>query len=98
MVKYTDETTDALRESASSQTFEPDDETKVSYQEQVLDVLRQCGNRGVTRLEAPPHLAFSLPARISELRKRDYKILTRLTQADSPFGRYFLLGEPHDEN
>jgi hypothetical protein len=75
--------------------FEPDREKKASYQQQILKLLRDAGDRGVARLDVP-HLAFSFAARISELRKRGYKILTRRTQQDSPFGRYFLLGEPHE--
>ena len=68
-------------------------------QGEVLELLKECGSRGVTRLEAPRHLSHSLSQRICELRQKGYRIDSVREHADEGgFARYVLVAnEPVPE-
>ena len=89
--------THAVRESevVSSKVFEPDNETKASRRKEIIQLLRERGAQGVTKLEAPVHLMLSMSARIAELRKHGYRIDT--IREEHGVGRYVLLAEPTRE-
>ncbi len=71
-------------------------------QREVLDLLRERGARGATRLDAPGHLSLSLSQRICELRQMGYRIDTVREEAgDVWIARYVLVeeaGTPCDQD
>ena len=72
--------------------FMPDEETLSRRQGQVLELLKEHGPEGVTRLEAPDHLMLSWPQRISELRRMGYRIDSKLVcVGDIRVARYVLV-------
>ncbi len=74
--------------------YRPPEKALARRQGEVLELLKECGSRGVTRLEAPRHLSLSLPQRISELRAMGYRIDTiRERVGDSSIARYVLVEE-----
>ncbi len=83
----------------SSADFEPDEESKLSLREQVLELLRERRGRGLTRLNVPEALSLSLAARIYELRKAGFRIATfREPHGNASIGRYVLLGGPDGDD
>lgn len=77
----------------SGAAFEPDEEAKFTLKEGIVEVLRERGSQGMTRWEAPEHMILSMPARISELRKDGYDIIS-LRDGEGNLVRYVLIGEP----
>ena len=79
--------------------YRPPKETLAKCQREVLEVLKKAGPDGVTRLEAPDHLQMSWPQRISELRKKGYRIDSKRDWVDKArFARYVLVApEPVSE-
>ena len=79
--------------------YRPPEKALARRQGEVLELLKECGSRGVTKLEAPRHLSHSLSQRISELRKKGYRIDSVLEHADEGgFSRYVLVAtEPVPE-
>ncbi len=79
--------------------YRPPEKALARRQGEVLDLLSECGSRGVTRLEAPRHLSLSLSQRIFELRQKGYRIDSVLEHADEGgFARYVLVApEPVSE-
>ncbi len=72
--------------------YMPGRETLSRRQGQVLAWLKECGPRGGTRLEAPPHLALSLAQRVSELRRKGHAITSqREWVGDTRVARYVLV-------
>jgi len=57
--------------------FKPDEETLGRRQKQVLELLKERGPQGATRLDVPDHLALSWAQRICELRRMGYRIVTK---------------------
>ncbi len=54
--------------------YRPPKETLARRQREVLELLKERGPRGATRLDAPPDLSLSLSQRICELRQKGYRI------------------------
>ncbi len=79
--------------------YRPPEKALARRQGEVLDLLSECGSRGVTRLEAPRHLSHSLSQRICELRQKGYRIDSVQERADEGgFSRYVLVAtEPVPE-
>ncbi len=79
--------------------YRPPQEALARRQGEVLELLKECGSRGVTRLEAPQHLSHSLSQRICELRQKGYRIDSVQERADEGgFARYVLVApEPVSE-
>ena len=79
--------------------YRPPEKALARRQGEVLELLKECGSRGVTRLEAPRHLSLSLSQRICELRQKGYRIDSVLEHADEGgFSRYVLVAtEPVPE-
>ncbi len=74
--------------------YRPPQEALARRQGEVLELLKECGSRGVTRLEAPRHLSHSLSQRICELRQKGYRIDTVREEAgDVWIARYVLVEE-----
>ncbi len=74
--------------------YRPPEEALARRQGEVLELLKECGSRGVTRLVAPRHLSLSLSQRICELRQKGYRIDSVLERADEGgFARYVLVEE-----
>ncbi len=74
--------------------YRPPEKALARRQGEVLELLKECGSRGVTRLEAPRHLSLSLSQRIYELRQKGYRIDSVLEHADEGgFARYVLVEE-----
>ncbi len=72
--------------------YRPPKETLAKCQREVLAVLKKAGPDGVTRLEAPDHLQMSWPQRISELRKKGYRIDSKRERVgDARIARYVLV-------
>ena len=72
--------------------YRPPEEALARRQGEVLELLKECGSRGVTRLEAPRLLSLSLSQRIYELRQKGYRIDSVLERADEGgFARYVLV-------
>ena len=72
--------------------YRPPEEALARRQREVLDLLRERGPRGATRLDAPPHLSLSLSQRICELRQMGYRIDTVPEEAgDVRIARYVLV-------
>ncbi len=72
--------------------YRPPEKALARRQGEVLELLKGCGSRGVTRLEAPRHLSHSLSQRICELRKKGYRIDSVQERADEGgFARYVLV-------
>ena len=79
--------------------YRPPEKALARRQGEVLELLKECGSRGVTRLEAPRLLSHSLSQRICELRQKGYRIDSVLEHADEGgFARYVLVAlEPVSE-
>ncbi len=79
--------------------YRPPEKALARRQGEVLELLKECGSRGVTRLEAPRHLSLSLSQRICELRQKGYRIDSELEPSDEGgFARYVLVApEPVPE-
>ncbi len=79
--------------------YRPPEKALARRQGEVLELLKECGSRGVTRLEAPRLLSLSLSQRICELRQKGYRIDSVLEHADEGgFARYVLVApEPVPE-
>ncbi len=79
--------------------YRPPEKALARRQGEVLELLKECGSRGVTRLEAPRHLSLSLSQRICELRQKGYRIDSVREHADEGgFARYVLVApEPVSE-
>ena len=61
---------------------------------QTLKLLEKRGRQGVTKLDAPKHLALALSAHVYQLRRRGFEIMTlREPRGDSWIGRYRLVRE-----
>ena len=74
--------------------YRPPEKALARRQGEVLDLLKECGSRGVTRLEAPRLLSLTLSQRIYELRKKGYRIDSVREHADEGgFSRYVLVEE-----
>ncbi len=74
--------------------YRPPEKALARRQGEVLELLKECGSRGVTRLEAPRLLSLSLSQRIYELRQKGYRIDSVLEHADEGgFARYVLVEE-----
>ncbi len=72
--------------------YRPPEEALARRQAEVLEVLKKAGPDGVTRLEAPDHLKLSWPQRISELRRKGYRINSkREWVGDACIARYVLV-------
>ena len=72
--------------------YRPPEKALARRQGEVLELLKECGSRGVTRLEAPRHLSLSLSQRICELRQKGYRIDSMQERADEGgFARYVLV-------
>ncbi len=72
--------------------YRPPEKALARRQGEVLELLKECGSRGVTRLEAPRHLSLSLSQRICELRQKGYRIVSVQERADEGgFARYVLV-------
>ena len=75
-----------------SGTFRPSEQTLARRQREVLALLRDRGQRGVTKIDAPPQFSLSLAARISELRQKGYRIDTvPVRVGDARIARYVLI-------
>ena len=67
----------------------PSEESLARRQEEVLELLKEVGSNGITKLEAPEHLCLGLAARIHELRRRGFRIDTLPEQVgDSRIAKY----------
>ena len=79
--------------------YRPPEKALARRQGEVLELLKECGSRGVTKLEAPRHLSHSLSQRICELRQKGYRIDSVREHADEGgFSRYVLVAtEPAPE-
>ncbi len=74
--------------------YRPPEKALARRQGEVLELLKECGSRGVTKLEAPRHLSHSLSQRICELRQKGYRIDSVREHADEGgFSRYVLVEE-----
>ncbi len=74
--------------------YRPPEQALARRQGEVLELLKERGSRGVTRLEAPRHLSHSLSQRICELRQKGYRIDSVREHADEGgFARYVLVEE-----
>ncbi len=72
--------------------YRPPEKALARRQGEVLELLKECGSRGVTKLEAPRHLSHSLSQRISDLRQKGYRIDSVRERADEGgFSRYVLV-------
>ena len=72
--------------------YRPPEEALARRQGEVLELLKECGSRGATRLDAPGHLSLSLSQRICELRQMGYRIDTVREEAgDVWIARYVLV-------
>ncbi len=72
--------------------YRPPEKALARRQGEVLELLKECGSHGVTRLEAPRHLSLSLSQRICELRQKGYRIDSVREHADEGgFSRYVLV-------
>ncbi len=80
--------------------YRPPEEALARRQGEVLELLKECGSRGVTRLEAPRLLSLSLSQRICERRQKGYRIDSVQERADEGgFARYVLVAtEPVSES
>lgn len=75
--------------------YQPSEQALSKRLAEVLELLRESGQSGITRLTVPPHLAYSLPQYIHALREKRYVIDTiQLPGRNSRFGQYVLKGEP----
>ena len=73
-------------------SFKPDEETLGRRQKQVLELLKERGPQGATRLEMPAHFALSWAQRICELRRMGYRIVSKRERVgDSWIARYVLV-------
>ena len=72
--------------------FRPSEERLTKRAQQVLELLKERGPRGVTKLDAPSYLSLSLSARVCDLRSKGYRIDTlRERVGDACIGRYVLV-------
>ena len=79
--------------------FRPSEERLTKRAQQVLELLKERGPRGVTKLDAPSYLSLSLSARVCDLRSKGYRIDTlREWVGDACIARYVLVAtEPVPE-
>lgn len=78
--------------------FQPDAETRRTRRCEIVELLRERGEGGLTRLDCPRYLALSMPARICELRKLGYSIESVPEQVGhATMARYVLHGEPGEK-
>ncbi len=72
--------------------FRPSEESLTKRERQVLDLLKERGPRGVTKLDAPFYLSLSLSSRVCDLRSKGYRIDTlRERVGDACIARYVLV-------
>ena len=72
--------------------YRPSEGRLARRQREVLDLLKERGSRGATRLDAPPHLSLSLSQRICELRMMGHQIDTVREQVGQVWvARYVLV-------
>ena len=72
--------------------FRPSEERLRKRTQQVLELLKERGPRGVTKLDAPSYLSLSLSARVCDLRSKGYRIDTlRERVGDACIARYVLV-------
>ncbi len=72
--------------------FQPPQKTLAKRQREVLELLKERGPSGVTKLDAPRHLSLTLTARIFDLRSKGYQIDTLREQVGaSSLARYVLV-------
>ncbi len=72
--------------------FRPSEESLTKRERQVLELLKERGPRGVTKLDAPSYLSLSLSPRVYDLRSKGYRIDTlRERVGDACIARYVLV-------
>ncbi len=78
--------------------FQPNAEKRQTRRREIVELLRERGEGGLTRLDCPRYLALSMPARICELRKSGYSIESVPEQVGhATMARYVLHGEPNEK-
>ncbi len=78
--------------------FQPNAAKRRTRRREIVELLRERGEGGVTRLDCPTYLVLSMPARICELRKAGYEIETIPERVDhATVARYVLHGEPDEK-
>lgn len=79
--------------------FRPSEERLTKRAQQVLELLKERGPRGVTKLDAPSYLSLSLSSRVYDLRSKGYRIDTLSERVgDARIARYVLVApEPVPE-
>ena len=71
--------------------FVPSERSRVALQKQLLELLKRRGAEGVTKLDAPQKLSWSLPQHVFGLRRKGHVIETVPEQLGaSRIGRYVL--------
>ena len=74
--------------------FQPSKKTRTRREQQVLELLKEVGPRGVRKLDAPRHLLLGFSARVSDLRDKGHWIETIREQVGgSLIARYVLIAE-----
>ena len=72
--------------------YMPDEESQLALQDQLLELLRKRGPEGVTKLDAPERLSWSLAQHVFGLRRKGCEIKTVPEQLGfSRIGRYVLI-------
>ena len=81
---------------APGAAYRPSEKSISARHKEILQLLRECGRKGLTRFDMPEHLSLSPCQRISELRKMGYRIDSpRETVGEHPrVARYVLVSEP----
>ena len=74
--------------------YRPPKEALARRQREVLDLLKERGPRGATRLDVPPHLSLSMSQRICELRQKGYRIDAVREQAGQVWVARYVLVPP----
>lgn len=86
------------RAAPPSSKFQPNAAKRQTRRREIVELLRERGEQGLSRLDAPRYLALSMPARICELRKLGYSIETVPEQVGhATMARYVLHGEPDEK-